>query len=167
MQFNFSETQRFRQWWLIILISLPFLFFSCIAVSQIFFGIIYGDKPMSNAEVTIALLVNTAILVLFFYVRLETRVEQDCIRIRFFPFHFSWRTFPRDEIANAVVREYKPIAEYGGWGIRGIGKNRAFNISGNKGLQLEFNDGKRILIGTQQPEELAIAVRNFMSHQTT
>jgi hypothetical protein len=30
----------------------------------------------------------------------------------------------------------------------------AYNISGDKGLQLEFTDNKKLLIGTNKPEEL-------------
>jgi hypothetical protein len=48
------------------------------------------------------------------------------------------------------------LTEYGGWGLRlGIlGKGTAFNVSGDKGLQLEFIDNKKLLIGTKKPEEL-------------
>jgi hypothetical protein len=35
-----------------------------------------------------------------------------------------------------------------------LGKGRAFNVSGDKGLQLQFSNGKRLLIGTQMPDEL-------------
>ena len=31
-------------------------------------------------------------------------------------------------------------------------------MSGNKGLQLEFNSGKKLLIGTQKPEDVAKVV---------
>lgn len=34
------------------------------------------------------------------------------------------------------------------------GKGRAFNVSGNIGLQLEFINGEKLLIGTQNPEKL-------------
>ena len=46
--------------------------------------------------------------------------------------------------------------EYGGWGLRYgfFGKGRALNVSGNTGLQIEFNNGKRLLIGTNKPREL-------------
>jgi hypothetical protein len=35
-----------------------------------------------------------------------------------------------------------------------MGKNRAFNATGNIGLQLVFKDGKKLLIGTQKPAEI-------------
>jgi hypothetical protein len=34
----------------------------------------------------------------------------------------------------------------------------AYNVSGNRGVQLELVSGKRILIGSQQAEELAAAI---------
>jgi hypothetical protein len=39
------------------------------------------------------------------------------------------------------------------------GKNgKAYNISGKRGVQFEFLDGKRLLIGTQKPKELIQAL---------
>ena len=130
------------------------------------FRSVLGDNPMSNNELIIAFSVNLILLVLFFSARLETHIEKDCIRLRFFPFHFSFRSYSRDDIANAYVREYKPIAEYGGWGIRGFGKNRAFNVSGNQGLQLEFTDGRKILIGTLNPSEMNVAALKFLGKKS-
>jgi hypothetical protein len=59
-------------------------------------------------------------------------------------------------LTKSYVRQYSPIAEYGGWGLRlGLfGKGQAYNVSGDKGLQLEFTTGQRLLIGTNKPEEL-------------
>lgn len=61
-----------------------------------------------------------------------------------------------DRISKAFVRQYNPITEYGGWGLRLglLGKGKAFNVSGNKGLQLVYDNGKRFLLGTQRPEEV-------------
>ena len=60
-------------------------------------------------------------------------------------------------MSKCYVREYSPIAEYGGWGLRGgfFGKGSALNVSGNKGLQLELKNNKKILIGTNKPKELS------------
>ena len=46
--------------------------------------------------------------------------------------------------------------EYGGWGVRYslTGKGRAFNVSGNIGLQLEFINGEKVLIGTQVSDKM-------------
>jgi len=37
-------------------------------------------------------------------------------------------------------------------------KGKAYNVSGNRGVQLELLNGGRILIGSQKPEELVKAI---------
>ena len=56
------------------------------------------------------------------------------------------------------MRSYNPIRDYGGWGIRWGTKGKAYNVSGNRGLYLEFSDGKQLLIGLQKPEEFVEAL---------
>ena len=62
------------------------------------------------------------------------------------------------KIASAEAITYSPLADYGGWGIRGWGKNTALNARGIRGVQVALRDGRRILIGSQRPEELAEAL---------
>jgi hypothetical protein len=50
------------------------------------------------------------------------------------------------------------LREYGGWGVRGFGSNRAYNMRGDQGVQLDLVDGSRVLIGTQRPGELETAI---------
>ena len=64
------------------------------------------------------------------------------------------------EIENVYPREYSPVAEYGGWGIRYGKSGSAYNMRGNRGIQLELKNGKEFLIGTQQPEPFMQAVRS-------
>jgi hypothetical protein len=54
------------------------------------------------------------------------------------------------------VRRYNAIGEYGGWGVRlGLfGEGKVLSVSGDRGLQLQFLDDKKLLIGTNKPEEL-------------
>ena len=52
-----------------------------------------------------------------------------------------------------------PIAEFGGWGIRyGFGAGWVWNVSGNMGVQLELDNGRKVLIGSQRPAELKDAL---------
>ncbi|MEO0075774.1 MAG: hypothetical protein ABIK31_06695 [candidate division WOR-3 bacterium] len=55
------------------------------------------------------------------------------------------------------------MTEYGGWGLRlGLfGKGTAFSVSGNKGLQLEFTDNKKLLIGTNKLDELTETLKKI------
>src|SRR5690606_7151954 len=90
---------------------------------------------------------------------LRTEVRADRICIRFFPIHLRYRCWSWEEIASIDVREYSPLREYGGWGIRLGAKGWAYNVSGRIGVQLILKSGKRILIGTQEPDAFLAAVQ--------
>jgi len=62
------------------------------------------------------------------------------------------------DIAAARADTYAPLAEYGGWGIRGWGRNVALNARGDRGVRLMLTDGRRVLVGSQRAEELAAAL---------
>lgn len=151
----FYEKQRFTQWWLwMILVAINGLFFYGL-VQQLFFKIPFGDKPMSNSGLLITFAGSLILSYLFFSIKLETTIAEDGIYVRFYPFLRKMRYYPWHEIDKYYVRQYKPISEYGGWGLRGFtDRNMAFNVKGNHGLQLELKGAKRLLIGTQQSEHL-------------
>jgi len=90
---------------------------------------------------------------------LITEVRSDGIYLKFVPFHFKFKYYPYGEIKSYEVTEYKPIREYGGWGIRYRLNGKAYNVYGNKGIQLTFKNNKKLLIGTQKPEEFYLAIQ--------
>ena len=66
-------------------------------------------------------------------------------------------------MSEYYAREYKPLREYGGWGIRcSLKRGKAYNVSGNKGVQLVFKNGKQLLIGSQKAEALEEAIRSII-----
>lgn len=151
----FTEKQKFTQWWLwVILIGLNGIFIYAI-FKQVIGGQPFGDKPSSNESILFLAGLFFLITIFFFSIRLNTIIKKNGIYLRLAPFHRQFKHYTWDSLAKLYVREYAPLREYGGWGIR-FGRNgTAYNISGNKGLQLEFKDNKKILIGTNKPEELA------------
>lgn len=155
----FSEKQRFNQWWIwTILIGVNGLMLFGV-LQQLLFGRQFGDTPMNNTALVIVTVLSILVSSLIFVFRLETEITNEGINVRFFPF-ISARHYPWYTISRSFVRKYSPLGEYGGWGIRfGIfGKGTAFNVSGNQGLQLVFIDDKKLLIGTNKPEELTEAL---------
>ncbi|TCK85085.1 DUF6141 family protein [Albibacterium bauzanense] len=159
----FSEQQRFRQWWFwLILLGINTLFILG-AYKQVIERQQFGDKPMSNEGLIFATGLVVLFTVLFVFARLETQVKNDGIYIRFFPFHISFKYYPWDKITRSFVRKYRPLVEYGGWGLRFsiFGSGTAYNVSGNMGLQLQFTDQKKLLIGTSSPEELIKALNEI------
>lgn len=152
----FEEIQRPRQIWVwVTLLSINILPLIGLYV-QIVQGKPFGNNPMSNEGLIIIFCLLTALTVFVLGLTLSTQVKEDGIYVRMAPFHRKERVYKWDELHNAYVRKYKPLAEFGGWGIRyGFNQGMAFNISGNMGLQLEFKNGKKLLIGTRNPEALA------------
>lgn len=152
----FSEKQKFSQWWAwLIIIALNGVFIYGI-YQQILNGEQFGNKPMSNTGLIITEVMMLLISFLLISSQLETQIKTDGIYVRFFPFHLKFKYYPWTNLKKSFVRKYSPLGEYGGWGLRyGIfGSGKAYNVSGNKGLQLEFLNKKKLLIGTNKPEEL-------------
>jgi len=152
----FSERQKFKHWWLfLILLSVNALFIVGF-YKQVILGQQFGDKPMSDAVLLTMIGLLSLLTILIFSARLETVIKSDGIYVRFFPFHLTFKHYKWDRLTKSFVRKYSPLTEYGGWGLRfGLfGQGNAFNVSGNEGLQLEFNDRKKLLIGTNKPAEL-------------
>jgi hypothetical protein len=152
----FTERQHFRQIWVwALLIGINGLFVYGL-VKQVYFGQTFGDNPASN-EVLIALTVMTFLISIgFIFIRLDTAIDKDGVHYRYFPFQRTMKNISWDRISKSYVRQYSPIGEYGGWGLRiGLfGKGQAFNVSGNKGLQLVYDNGKKFLLGTQRPDDI-------------
>ena len=162
----FSERQRFKQIWLwLILLGVNGLFIFGLT-KQVILGHQFGDKPMSNIGLIIVTILTLLLSFLFLNLRLETNIKSDGIYVRLFPFHLTFKYYPWDKINQSFVRKYNPIGEFGGWGLRGLGKNRALNVSGDKGIQLVTQDGSKILIGTNKADE-ATEILKQLGHLTT
>lgn len=159
----FLERQRFRQWWLwLVLLGVNVLFIYG-GFQQVVLGQQFGDKPMSDSGLLISVGLIVLVTLLIVNSRLETRIKEDGVYIRFFPFHLKFKFYSWDSIRKSYLRKYSPLGEYGGWGVRlGLfGKGTAYNVSGNWGLQLEFTSKKKLLIGTARPEELRRTLGNM------
>lgn len=158
---RFTETQRFTQWWLwLLLIGL-----SAVIISAMIYQITYeqpvGDNPMSDSGLIISSVIILLLNVIFFIFKLETHIDKEGIHIRFFPFHMKFRTYKWVDMSECYLRQYSPISEFGGWGIKGWPSNMAFNVSGNQGIQITFKEGKKLLIGTNSVQLTDDALKLF------
>lgn len=159
----FSETQKFNQWW-IKLILLPinalfiYGFYQQIVLKQPF-----GDKPMSDIGIIIFTILVLLFTLLFLNLKLVTTIKINGIDLQFYPFHLKAKHYNWADIIQWEVRTYDAISEFGGWGIRigGFKKGMAYNVSGNKGLQLVLKTNKKLLIGTNKAEQLTETLRNL------
>jgi len=162
----FREVQRFRQIWIWILVLLAPGICLWAFVQQIILGEPFGNNPASDIVLIIlCIVVGLGLPLLFLVLKLTTEVQSDGIYYKFTPFHRSFRRIESESIAHHEVRTYRPIGEYGGWGIRYGPSGTAYNVSGNQGLQLYLSSGKNVLIGTQRPNELSEAVERALKNK--
>ena len=137
---TFTESQRFRQWWLWLIMSMVVV----ITVTSLFIN----DSWRKPFEI-LGLVVLALILLLFYYWRLDTRLDAEGIHYRVFPV-FAWRTIPWDTIQSITVNSFGFI----GYGIRLGVDGWVYNVSGNKGMRIVRKNKSILTIGTQQPDEL-------------
>lgn len=159
----FSEKQKFNQWWLwLILLSLNGLFLYGF-FKQVINGEQFGDNPMSNTGLLFATCSIVLLSIFFLNISLQTVIKRDGVYVRFFPFHFRFRYYAWDKLTKVYVRQYSALKEYGGWGIRygPSDKGVAYNVSGDKGLQLELSAHDKLLIGTNKSDELVETLRSI------
>lgn len=166
----YTEEQRFTQWWIWVIMII-----SLLSVVIPFANAIYTQevlnkttgRSMSTEEIIISgisvLVLVGLILVIFIYSKLKTKITTDYVMVSFPPFIRKWKKISSDEIENYEVRNYKPIREYGGYGIkRGFKHGQSYTISGKVGLQLYLTNGKRLLIGTKRRQAIKFAMDKFV-----
>ncbi|HEU4719164.1 MAG TPA: hypothetical protein VFU15_15075 [Bacteroidia bacterium] len=162
---TFSETQRFRQWWIWLSLAAMEAYIIYGFVQQIVLGHPFGSRPAPDWALYILICVPSLFVGLAVSLRLETKINGDGVFLRYKPFINTTRAFLWKDVGSAFVRQYRPIAEYGGWGIRGnfYGRwnGKAYSVSGNMGLQLVMKNGKKILIGTCNAEELKAVLQRL------
>jgi len=156
----FREVQRFASWlrWAVALSMAVAVAFDVLALRQE--SLQQPPRtPQIISLIIVGVLLPIAIALLFWLLKLQTEVRRDGLYVRFFPFHIRFKKFTAEDLSEHYARTYRPIREYGGWGIRcGWRGGRAYNVSGNKGVQLVLKNGKRLLVGSQKAEELADAI---------
>ncbi len=63
------------------------------------------------------------------------------------------RVIPVRDVLSAHVETWRPLRDFGGWGIR-FGRNATlYNMRGRRGVRLVL-DGRHVVIGADDPEAL-------------
>lgn len=156
---EFKEEQRFNQIWVWAILIAPIV----MVISQ--FAIAFTDREEFKTEDIIALssliVVFTVLIIWFKRMVLETVISAERINIHYKGL-FTKKQFPKSKIMKAELVTYDPLWHYGGWGLRYSSKRGwCYNVAGDKGLKLTLSNGKTVMIGTQQPEEIDSVLKSF------
>ena len=160
----FKEEQRFTQLWLHLIMALTTIGSIIILYKEWINNV---DKSFSeNKSYLIPIIIIIFTHLLIYKAKLSTKIDEIGIHYQFIPFQFSYRKISWENIEKIYIRNYSPILEYGGWGLRyTFNKKRgnAVNISGNIGIQIELKNGKRLLIGIQKKEDVKRILETYKS----
>lgn len=142
MKVYFEEIQRFRQWWLWVILAI-------VAIAVIGVVVSIPDFLYSFSGV-LSLGILGLTLVFFWRIRLRTVIDTDVIRVSFRP--FVTRELLWQDVVEAEVVDY---GFAGGWGLRLSSRyGTIYNTSGSMGLALTLSNGQKLCIGTQREEDL-------------
>lgn len=152
----FCEVQYFRSNKAMYFVYLA-LFGACVAI--IFEVKKLKEKGIVPYALFFALFVILFILFVLNIVKLKIEVGISELTFSMFPLMLQAKRYKLSEIEKAEPVIYRPIVDFGGWGIR-YGKKGmwAYNVYGNKGVIVSLKSGKKFLLGTQKPEELARSI---------
>ncbi len=142
----FTEKQKFTQWWLWVVLIITLIIL-----------------PINNTNKfnEYYLVTGVIILCVFYTMNLKIRITSEGIYYQFFPFHFKEKFIAKKEVIDFEAITYKPIIDYGGWGIRYGFKGKAYNVKGNRGIYISHINGKKILFGTQKDIDFIIGLKRL------
>lgn len=143
----FEEVQRFRQGWLWGLMLAATAVAASIAILD----------GLTTPELLV-LSVFPPVLLLFYFAELRTEVRSDGVYFRFNPLHRGYVRVPLEEIESWRRENYSPF-DYRGWGIRnGVGRGKAYTVSGDDGVRIQRAGNPSLIIGSQRPKEFVDAI---------
>ncbi len=138
----YLEEQKFGQWWIWVLLGGMFF----VSAIYLFDTADFQITPLNLGAFILSIL----LIVLFAFLRLDTKISQSEIVIKYFPL------FKKVIQWNAV--ESVELIDYGfvgGWGIRFTQKyGPVYNSQGSKGLFIKLKNGKKLIVGTQNEVEM-------------
>lgn len=160
----FEEKQRFTQWWLWVIIApttlgILFLFGHGI-YQQMILGEPWGDRPMTDEMLVIVSLFSvTAMVVMviaFFASVLEVVVDKGGVAYKYFPLVRSWRRIEKENVQSFEHHQGLVLS----YGIQmDLSGNRTVNVKGRDTIELTMNDGSKLRVGTQRPQEFMSALQ--------
>jgi hypothetical protein len=91
----------------------------------------------------------------------RTLVTRDHIIIRWGIIGIRVLNLKIAEIAAVEVHQFSPLKDFGGYGIRFNREMTAYYFRGNRGVKITTTAGKKYLIGSDYPENLAAVIQSL------
>lgn len=152
---TFEERQRMRQPWLLSLVAVIVVGSWAVLVDSLLDD--DSGSPLWGAALVV-LLFGMWLPWVMWSLELRTVVDPAGLDVRFH-IGIGGHHFPMSDMASVRAVTYRPIRDFGGWGVRwGWHRSRAYNVSGDRGVEVIDTDGRRWVIGSQRADELEAAL---------
>jgi hypothetical protein len=172
-RFVYTETTR-PPWWVLALLwgacLLPLLGVSGVALVIVsengFFAL---ASPLGYAlSAGAGLCILTPILFHLLFGKLVVGVSESEARV-VVEFGVGWlhKLIPLDQIEAVTTTHYRPIMDFGGWGIRWSGMKQAWTIRGNQAVVLELRGRGTLYLGSETPTRLREAIEVAIASHST
>ena len=112
----------------------------------------------SEARWVSILLFAVGTLMLLLIGGIRTTVTRERVTVRLGTPGFRVLSLATTDIASVEMREFAPLKEFGGYGVRQNREMKAYYLRGRTGALLTTRDGKRHLIGSDNPERLTTII---------
>ena len=155
---------RERTWapaWAMVALAVAFLLSVGSLVNTLFqHGVLGQPMPDESLSPLGVVLLASGVLIFFvamtsLFMCLDVEVRSDHLFVAFGPVHLVRKRIRYSDIESVRGVTYRPIREFGGWGIRpGRGKT-AWTIRGNKAVIVTLGSGKEVYVGSRTPQRLA------------
>jgi hypothetical protein len=151
----FREVQRFRDTWLWPVLVTPAVLASAFVIYVMVEAVFLDDDGIVARDavalgICFYILKGFGVLILGLYAaRLEVEVRRGGLYLRFAPFQLKHRHVSSDQLKRAEIRSTSRKRKKG-W--------RMYGVKGRHAVEVSIPNGQRLLIGTQQPGELAAAL---------
>jgi hypothetical protein len=122
----------------------------------VWFALVAAFSPGERTEFQSILLIIAALQVVFY--QLTTIVTDTTLTVRYGVGLLAFR-FPLSEITQITERT---VPWYAGYGIRWVGDAWLFNVSGRDAIEVTFDSGRKVWVGTDDPDGLAAILRQRM-----
>lgn len=148
---RFDERQTLPSWMgpALLVLTIPGPLLASIAV--------VGEQGVTRSSIAvIALVVALAVLPIgLLRSAMRTRVTDDGLEIRYWPFHPTPRTIPFEAIDDVRVERRRSYQ----YGIRWTRSGWEYTPNSREGVELARRGQKSVFVGSDRPHELATAIR--------
>lgn len=149
----YKESQSFITKWLIVLFAVLF----ALELYQLYIDY----QSVNSIQISISFWILMVVALCLIFIRLQVNINKNGIRISFIPFVIN-KIWKWEDMEQVYITDYS-LTDYGGWGFRISSKGRAYTTRGKYGIQIILKDGRKILIGTQEPEKVSAILNHYFT----